>query len=108
MPYKFLLYFVQNIDLGALTGWVPERVSLKSEEVNKERLFDRMLEGLHRGGCFMFTTRGGLALLFWGGVVALKGSVERGQTLNGCGHLDNFSLFTTIILVVLFIISRHL
>ena len=35
--------------------------------------------------------RGGLALLFWGGVMALKGPVERGQALNGCSHLENFS-----------------
>ena len=34
--------------------------------------------------------RGGLALLFWGGVMAVKGAVERGQALNGCSHLKNF------------------
>ena len=31
--------------------------------------------------------RGGLALLFWGGVMALKGPVERGLALNGCSHV---------------------
>ena len=31
--------------------------------------------------------RGGLALLFWGGVMVLEGPVERGQALNGCSHL---------------------
>ena len=36
------------------------------------------------------TDRGGLALLFCDGVVALKGPVGRGQALNGCGHLENF------------------
>ena len=36
------------------------------------------------------TVRGGLALLFWGGVIALKGPVGRGQALNGCGHLEIF------------------
>lgn len=50
-----------NIDLGALTGWVPERVSLKSEEVNKERLFDRMLEGLHRGDVLITVATGFLS-----------------------------------------------
>ena len=34
--------------------------------------------------------RGGLALLFWGGVMAVKGPVERGQALNGYSHLDTF------------------
>ena len=32
--------------------------------------------------------RDGLALLFWGGVVALKGPVERGQVLYGCSHVE--------------------
>ena len=32
----------------------------------------------------------GLALLFWGGVMAVKGPVEHGQALNGCSHIENF------------------
>ena len=31
--------------------------------------------------------RGGLALFFQGGFVAMKGPVGRGEDLNGCGHL---------------------
>ena len=29
--------------------------------------------------------------MFWGGVMALKGPVERGQALNGYSRLENFS-----------------
>ena len=36
------------------------------------------------------TSRDRLALLFWGGVMALKGPVGRGQALNGCRHLKTF------------------
>ena len=36
-------------------------------------------------------SRGGLALFFGGGIMALKGSVGHSQALNGCGHLKNFS-----------------
>ena len=58
VPLTFLLdaydmgiisFYVQNIDLCALTGWIPERSSLKNDDVNKDRLFDRLFEGLHRG-----------------------------------------------------------
>ena len=35
--------------------------------------------------------RGGLALLFWGGVMALKRPVGRCQALNGCSHLEQIS-----------------
>eukprot|EP00795_Rhopilema_esculentum_P014106 gene14106-5096_t len=50
-----------NIDLGALTGWIPERASLKSEEVNKERLFERMFEALHRGDVLITVATGFLS-----------------------------------------------
>lgn len=41
----------QNIDLHALTGWIPERVSIKldSPDFNTDSLFDRIFSGLHRG-----------------------------------------------------------
>ena len=34
--------------------------------------------------------QGRTGIFFWGGVMALKGSVENGQALNGCSHLENF------------------
>jgi calpain-7 len=41
----------QNIDLHALTGWVPERMPMHSEEgaFNKEAFFNTLIQRLHRG-----------------------------------------------------------
>eukprot|EP00794_Sanderia_malayensis_P003102 gene3102-3570_t len=50
-----------NIDLGALTGWIPERFSLKNDEVNKTRMFERMFEGLHRGDVLITVATGFLS-----------------------------------------------
>ena len=36
-------------------------------------------------------SKGGLALLFWGGVMPLEGPVGCGQALTGCGYLENYS-----------------
>jgi len=40
-----------NIDLHALTGWIPERVSIKVEDPNfdKNGVFKKIHERFHRG-----------------------------------------------------------
>ena len=40
-----------NIDLHALTGWIPERLAIHGQhtEFNKDKDFDRMFENLHAG-----------------------------------------------------------
>ncbi|XP_028403793.1 calpain-7-like isoform X2 [Dendronephthya gigantea] len=51
-----------NIDLHALTGWIPERVSIKldSPDFNTDSLFDRIFSGLHRGDCLITAATGNL------------------------------------------------
>lgn len=38
-----------NIDLYALTGWIPERVSVKDKDFNKDATFKKILDRFHRG-----------------------------------------------------------
>lgn len=38
-----------NIDLHALTGWIPERISIKEEDFNQEKIFSMLLERHKRG-----------------------------------------------------------
>lgn len=42
--------FLQNIDLHALTGWIPERWAIRPNEIdfNKDNLFDVLLSRLHK------------------------------------------------------------
>jgi len=47
-----------NIDLNALTGWIPERASLKSKEINHDVLFDRVLNGLEKGDVLITAATG--------------------------------------------------
>ncbi|XP_065666768.1 calpain-7 isoform X4 [Hydra vulgaris] len=47
-----------NIDLNALTGWIPERASLKSKDINSDVLFDRMLNGLEKGDVLITAATG--------------------------------------------------
>ena len=46
--------------MHALTGWIPERVALKSsdEEFNKEALFKKLLERFHRGDVLVTVATG--------------------------------------------------
>ncbi|KAK8750520.1 hypothetical protein OTU49_014879 [Cherax quadricarinatus] len=38
-----------NIDLYALTGWIPERVSIKDKDFNKEGTFRKIIDRFHHG-----------------------------------------------------------
>ena len=58
--------YVQNIDLHALTGWIPERVSIHrtstsaEEEFNADREFQRIYERFHNGHCLVTVATGEL------------------------------------------------
>ncbi|XP_046445649.1 calpain-7-like isoform X2 [Daphnia pulex] len=50
-----------NIDLHALTGWIPERVALKSsggEEFKKEELFKKLYDRFHKGDVLVTVATG--------------------------------------------------
>ena len=49
-----------NIDLHALTGWIPERVAIRlgSEEFNPDREFDRIMDRFHKGHCLVTVATG--------------------------------------------------
>lgn len=51
---------MQNIDLHALTGWIPERVSIRAGEpdFNADALFDKLLSRLHRGDVLVTVATG--------------------------------------------------
>ena len=49
-----------NIDLHALTGWIPERQSLKGD-ADKNVLFDRLMTGLHKGDVLITAATGQLS-----------------------------------------------
>lgn len=40
---------MQNIDLHALTGWIPERVSIKDKDFNRDALFSTLETRLAKG-----------------------------------------------------------
>ena len=54
---------LQNIDLHALTGWIPERVAIRldSPEFNKDKTFARIKERFHRGDCLVTVATGALS-----------------------------------------------
>lgn len=55
---------LQNIDLHALTGWIPERVNIKGaegEEFNKDALFKKLLDRFHRGDVLVTVATGAMS-----------------------------------------------
>ena len=56
----FVNILLQNIDLHALTGWIPERVAIRtnSDEFNPDKEFDRMLDRFHKGDCLITVATG--------------------------------------------------
>lgn len=53
----------QNIDLHALTGWIPERIAVRSkdESFNANAVFDRLESGLENGRCLITVATGELS-----------------------------------------------
>ena len=54
---------MQNIDLHALTGWIPERVNIKGkegEEFNKDAFFKKLLDRFHRGDVLVTVATGAM------------------------------------------------
>nr|CAB3227605.1 calpain-7-like [Phallusia mammillata] len=52
-----------NIDLHALTGWIPERQSLRDKDFNPEQFFDKVSDRLRRGHCLATISTGPLSEL---------------------------------------------
>lgn len=52
-----------NIDLHALTGWIPERVALrpKDPDFNSVAVFERLKEGMTLGRCLVTVATGDLS-----------------------------------------------
>jgi len=52
-----------NIDLYALTGWIPERVAMKSSEeaFNKEALFKKLYDRFHKGDVLVTVATGNMS-----------------------------------------------
>ena len=61
---KQVLLFVfslhQNIDLHALTGWIPERVSIRpgSKDFDADKEFKKVLDKFHKGQCLVTMATG--------------------------------------------------
>ncbi|XP_044759511.1 calpain-7-like [Coccinella septempunctata] len=49
-----------NVDLYALTGWIPERMSIKSEEFNKNALFNSLESRMAKGDVLVTVATGEL------------------------------------------------
>lgn len=47
-----------NIDLHALTGWIPERQSLRENNFNKDHFFDKVFDRFHKGHCLATISTG--------------------------------------------------
>lgn len=47
-----------NIDLYALTGWIPERVSIKDKEFNKDATFRKIIDRFHKGDVLVTVATG--------------------------------------------------
>ena len=52
-----------NIDCYALTGWIPERITLraKDEDFDSNGVFNRLKEGFHQGRCLITVASGELS-----------------------------------------------
>lgn len=53
---------MQNIDLHALTGWIPERCAIRvnDEDFNSNAVFERLSTGLEHGRCLITVATGDL------------------------------------------------
>lgn len=60
---SFCNFVQQNIDLHALTGWIPERIALRSKDdnFNASAIFDRLESGLANGRCLITVATGELS-----------------------------------------------
>lgn len=61
-PFIFILLF-KNIDLHALTGWIPERIAIRTQDdtFNENATFDRLESGLAHGRCLLTVATGELS-----------------------------------------------
>lgn len=52
-----------NIDCFALTGWIPERITLRANDpdFDSNGAFDRLKEGVHNGRCLVTVATGELS-----------------------------------------------
>lgn len=62
MYFHIWCSILQNIDLHALTGWIPERIAirLKEETFNADAVFDRLETALAHGRCLITVATGEL------------------------------------------------
>ena len=59
--YPLYLYNLQNIDLHSLTGWIPERQSLRDKDTDYNGVFDKIRERFHKGHCLATISTGQLS-----------------------------------------------
>ena len=54
---------MQNIDLHALTEWIPERVAIRpgSSEFDANKEFERLIDRFHKGHCLVTVATGELS-----------------------------------------------
>lgn len=57
------VHHLQNIDLHALTGWIPERISMHQKDAtfDADAVFDRLASGLDHGRCLLTVATGELS-----------------------------------------------
>lgn len=60
---KSFFFSSQNIDLHALTGWIPERIAMHQKDpvFNADATFDRLESGLEHGRCLLTVATGELS-----------------------------------------------